>query len=306
MSSLLQNVLTARLGSVTGAEASSTSSQDAAVPNGQALDEWEAVESGPSDDELIGVASAPGTPHISRPSSPGGSSAAALHHLTLAAAENTASASSVPKKASSLRSEPFTRIKHKSKTDPLRALPGVISQRIFLSLPVQALRSCSLVCRRWRRSATLNYCWYRIVQSQSMQGDSTPSGPSSTLLDVVNSTSTGAGARWTRRESKVDWLTSYGKQKQREARDEARYGSSSGNSSGYATPSRSQRLADAGIQTAKDRNEERWQAEENSEWSKQDMRDYYKNQGSRGGKLRGKSGKGGAKTGSANDGGLWE
>jgi hypothetical protein len=172
--------------------------------------------------------------------------------------------------------------------------PAQISQRIFLSLPVSALRSCSLVCKHWRRSATLNYCWYTYCQAQALDEAGTNPIPSFGS----------SGARWTRRESKIDWLSHMAKRKRLEARDEERAASMPG--SGSATPSRTQRLAEQGVQTAAARNEERWQAEQGQEWSKADMREYYKTAGNKGGKLRGKSGKGGVKTGSMADGGLWE
>jgi len=48
----------------------------------------------------------------------------------------------------------------------LRTLPTHIAVRIFLQLDVKALARCDRVCKRWRKSSTLNY------------GESDPSGPS--------------------------------------------------------------------------------------------------------------------------------
>lgn len=165
-----------------------------------------------------------------------------------------------------------------------------------------ALRSCSLVSKRWRRSATLNYCWYTYVHSDVLTGGG-PGGASAPVLPAFGS----GGARWTRRESKVDWLTHLASQRQREARALAREMGTPMSGSGTNTPTRSQRLEDSGARTAAVRNEEKWTAEEqSSQWSKTELRDYYKSQGTKGGKLKGKSGKGGVKTGSREDGGLWE
>lgn len=150
------------------------------------------------------------------------------------------------------------------------------------------------MCKRWRRSATINYCYFVWARAQALEEAGTNPIP------AFGS----AGARWTRRESKIDWLSHIARQKRIEARDEARAASMPG--SGTATPSRTQRLAEQGVQTAAARNEERWQAEQAQEWSKADMREYYKTAGNKGGKLRGKRNKGGVKTGSEADGGLWE
>lgn len=113
------------------------------------------------------------------------------------------------------------------------------------------------------------------------------------------------GAKWTRRESKIDWKSHYAKQKQMEAREIQRLESLPG--SGTTTPSRTQRLREEGIRTPRDIREEEWNSQESVGFSKGEMREWYKSQGgTKGGKLRGKTGKGGVKTGSANDGSLWE
>ncbi|KDN41775.1 hypothetical protein K437DRAFT_258124 [Tilletiaria anomala UBC 951] len=236
----------------------------------------------------------------------------------------------------------------KSKLDPLRAFPSELSQRIFLSLPTSALLSCSLVCKRWRRSATLNYCWYKQYQStfgglsDSNAFDPSVSGPSITsVTSLAGPVGTcermaengivlpplGSGeAKWTRRESRTDWKNMYGKARRQEAKDAARAAlansngggslpflggtSASRSGSGTSTPSRSQRLADAGIRTARDVREQQWAelkaAEAAPRISKSEMREHYKGLGSKGGKVKGKTGKGGVKTGTAGDGGLWD
>lgn len=50
---------------------------------------------------------------------------------------------------------------------------------------------------------------------------------------------------------------------------------------------------------------QQWKEESDAQWTKQEMRDYYKS-GAKGGKFKGKREKGGVKTGAAGDGGLWE
>ncbi|PWY99546.1 hypothetical protein BCV70DRAFT_201114 [Testicularia cyperi] len=189
-----------------------------------------------------------------------------------------------------------------SKTDPLRSLNSEIAQHIFLQLPVEGLIACSGVCKRWRRSATLNYCWYRQYQREYSSAPlSSTVDPTSSVLAIPAWGS--GGAKWTRRESKTDWKTQFGKHKRQEARDAARLESLPG--SGTTTPSRTQRLADAGIQTTHQARMEQWQQEADSTYTKQEMRDYYKS-GSKGGKFKGKREKGGVKTNAAGDGGLWQ
>lgn len=226
-----------------------------------------------------GVLSAPGTVPgtpltLSRPASPG-------------------PAASKNKRSTLSQSSNLIEGSRKSKTDPLRSLPRDVSQRIFLSLPISSLISLSLINKRYRRSATLNYCWYRQCHSSAM--DET----------YTSALSSGGSAKWTRRESKIDWKSHYAKQKRMEAREAQRLESLPG--SGTATPSRSQRLRDEGIKTPKEIREEEWSAQESVGYSKGEMREWYKSQGgTKGGKIKGKTGKGGVKTGLANDGSLWE
>lgn len=299
MSSLLQNVLASRLAQATlgtdeNGNTPSFSTQDSSsMPppeivikesqsQSQSIDDWEKVEGEEitSDDELVNVISlpgtVPGTPHISRPPSPGGG----------------ITTRSTPSKRSTLgRSLGSAGILRKSKTDPLRTLPKEVSQRIFLSLPVSALISLSQVNKRYRRSATLNYCWYRQCNKNAMVEEQT---------DDVGS----GGAKWTRRASKMDWKTQYAKQKKMEAKEQNRLESLPG--SGTVTPSRTQRLRDEGIKTASEQRQDEWREQEQQGYSKEEMRDWYKQQGgTKGGKLKGKRGKGGSKTG-MDDGSLWE
>lgn len=271
MSNLLQSVLSSRL-----AQASLHDTDDA-----------------DSEDELVQVRSLPataiGTP-VERPSSPAGSPGPSrLAVETDTTDQDSDVASSIAAKRTA---KPRALRKTRSRTDPLRSLTSEIAQHIFLQLSLDSLLSCAAVCKRWRRSATLNYCWYRHYQHAYSSAD-LPAMP------VWGS----GGAKWTRRESKTDWKTQYGKQKRIEQKDAAR--AESLPTSGNVTPSRSQRLQDAGIQTAQQIRMQQWKEEEEAGYTKQEMRDYYKS-GAKGGKFKGKREKGGVKTGSAGDGGLWE
>lgn len=125
------------------------------------------------------------------------------------------------------------------------------------------------------------------------------------MEEELSPTTANGGAKWTRRESKIDWKSHYAKQRQMEAREAQRLESLPG--SGATTPSRTQRLRDEGIKTPREMREDEWNSQESVGYSKGEMREWYKSQaGSKGGKIKGKTGKGGVKTGMANDGGLWE
>lgn len=87
-----------------------------------------------SDDDLVNVTSPITTPSHTRPPSP-----------TL----KGAAARPVPK--------PLHLNKSRSRTDPLRALPTELSQRIFSRLGLSDLAKCSLVSKKWNRSQTINY-----------------------------------------------------------------------------------------------------------------------------------------------------
>lgn len=306
MSNLLQSVLSSRLANAT-LGTSNDPSTDTAGESKEALNDWEQVD---TDDELVNVQSTPATASAtplerSRPASPtrANSSSRLAVETDTTDFESDADASSSAKprtgtsKLGTSSSAPKKRSSSKrSKTDPLRSLTSEIAQHIFLQLPVESLLACSGVSKRWRRSATLNYCWYRHYQ-HSFSATSLDSA-----LPALPAWGSG-GAKWTRRESKTDWKTQYGKQKRIEAKDAARAESLPG--SGTATPSRTQRMQDAGIMTTHEARMQQWKQEQDAQWTKQEMRDYYKS-GAKGGKFKGKREKGGVKTGAAGDGGLWE
>ncbi|SNX83868.1 uncharacterized protein MEPE_02576 [Melanopsichium pennsylvanicum] len=305
MSNLLQSVLSSRLANATLGTSADNPNYTATEHCKEALNDWEQVD---TDDELVNVQSNPATAcatplERSRPASP--TRASSTSRLTVETdttdfeSDVDASSSSKPRNLSTKLATPSGKKRsssRRSKTDPLRSFTSEIAQHIFLQLPVESLLSCSGICKRWRRSATLNYCWYRHYQHNF----------SSTSLDsampALPPWGTG-GAKWTRRESKTDWKTKFGKQKRIEAKDAARAESLPG--SGTTTPSRTQRMQDAGIMTTHEARMQQWKQEEDAQWTKQEMRDYYKS-GAKGGKFKGKREKGGVKTGATGDGGLWE
>ncbi|KAN0064761.1 hypothetical protein ACQY0O_001818 [Thecaphora frezii] len=233
----------------------------------EGLQDWEAVE---SDDELVQVHSGAQTGTVT-PVEPKDPEVAA------------------PLGLSKLRYE----AKRKASTDPLRAFGNEVAQHIFLQLPPRTLLSCSEVSKRWRRSATLNYCWFQHHQSSLLGQEASPT------LPAWGS----GGAKWTRRQSKTDWKTAFLKQRKMEARDAQRAESLPG--SGTVTPSRTQKMVDAGLVTTQMARRQQWDEQEQPA-TKEEMREYYKSATNKGGKVKGKREKGGVKTGLQGDGGLWD
>ncbi|CAD6890238.1 unnamed protein product [Tilletia controversa] len=319
--SLLLTALTNRLAA--GSLNNGGGAQQDATPEGseQQLTEWENI-SHVSDDELVDVMSlpgtAPGTPRsTSRPSSPPAGSRA------------DGSPTKSSSRSRSVIAGGAAAVKTKSKTDPLRSLPSEVAQRIFLQLSIPSLISCSAVSKRWRRSATLNFCWFKYSQAfdpiehvdffltippPALFQPSSSLNPADTAIRAGNSsspTTAAAAAMWTRRESRTDWKLTFAKQVRMARRDLERPdvigggGILSAGGSGYSTPSRrTERLAAEGVLTNTERRQQQWSGEASSAgYSKTEMRGHYKSQGSRGGKVKGKSGKGGTRAGHDS---LWE
>ncbi|KAK0555953.1 hypothetical protein OC846_001505 [Tilletia horrida] len=274
-SSLLYTAITNRF----AANTIGNGSQPEGTEDDQALNEWENV-SHTSDDDLVDVQSlpgtAPGTPRSrSRPPSPPPSGAAT---------GTSQAASPSPTKASS-RSR--SAAASKSKTDPLRSLPSDAFEpfehaETFLTIPPTPFSPNAA--------------------GSVAEGSSTAAagggGAGIATGSAGSSKKASAAATWTRREARTDWKLTFAKQVRQARRDQERsgaLGSSSG--SGYSTPSRTERLASAGIMTNTERKQQQWaESESQTGYSKAQLRDHYKSQGSRGGKVKGKSGKGGVKT----------
>ncbi|GAA5869161.1 hypothetical protein JCM3774_003968 [Rhodotorula dairenensis] len=49
--------------------------------------------------------------------------------------------------------------------DPFLRFPGTVLGRVLGDLGVRDLQNVGLVCKRWRRSQTLNYTWYLLLES---------------------------------------------------------------------------------------------------------------------------------------------
>ncbi|EIN12347.1 hypothetical protein PUNSTDRAFT_49601 [Punctularia strigosozonata HHB-11173 SS5] len=186
------------------------------------------------DDEWVNVQTAPGTPRTG---------------------SRAPSRAQSPTRASQLPTSP--RLAPRS-SDPLRAFPTEISQRIFGRLNIGDLARCSRVCKRWNKSQTLNYVWFQHYRKENFHDESLPPG------------------KWTKRESKQNWRTTY--IKTTSTREPP--------TPGYYTPSGSG--ARSGYQTPSERNQERWQQEDESRPSKVEMREMYKELGGRKSKAKGK------------------
>ncbi|WVQ80274.1 hypothetical protein IAT38_002379 [Cryptococcus sp. DSM 104549] len=113
--------------------------------------------------------------------------------------------------------------------DPLRTLPTHLSVRVFLVLDVRSLARCDRVCKRWRKSSTLNYVWFlqnralllpRITLPDSAGGktrkldkeieffdpyDKTPRLSALPPAPIPSSTQ----PQWTKMESKKEWKTQF-------------------------------------------------------------------------------------------------
>ncbi|KAG8740389.1 hypothetical protein FRC12_016017 [Ceratobasidium sp. 428] len=210
-----------------------------------------------SEEELIGVQTTPNTPRVlSRPGSRPGSRATSPSRLG----------------ASGRRVRgPLMLGGARQHTDPVRAFPTEIGQRIFGQLKVWDLATCARVCSRWKRSQTLNYVWFQHYRRDNFQDDSLPTG------------------KWTRRESKQDWRVTYLKIQRTSDYNGPRMAADADTlSSGYVTP--------------KEYREAQWASEAasaNSKLSKLEARSLYKG-------LDGRKSKTKSKFGETRDRGGWD
>ncbi|KAJ1310773.1 hypothetical protein OPQ81_009294 [Rhizoctonia solani] len=130
-----------------------------------------------SEEELIGVQTLPNTPRVlSRPGSRPGSRATSPSRLGASGRKVRG---------------PLMLGGARQHTDPIRAFPTEVGQRIFSQLSIHDLAKCARVCSRWKRSQTLNYVWFQHYRKDNFQDDHLPQG------------------KWTRRESKQDWRVTY-------------------------------------------------------------------------------------------------
>ncbi|KAF7288716.1 Dolichol-phosphate mannosyltransferase subunit 1 [Mycena chlorophos] len=204
-----------------------------------------------SDDELVNVVSVPGTPARTRPPSP---------------TRNGASTRPLPGP-----------LHISSRRDPLKALPTEISQRIFSRLPLKDLARCALVSKKWNRSQTINYVWFKHYRKENFQDESLPPG------------------KWTKRESKQNWRVVHLSNGRRSPGSNTTAFMSRG--SGYTSPTQS------GAQTPRELKEEKWRQEaEINAPGKIEMRGMYKELNGRKSKAKPKWGGGG---GGVRDKGGW-
>ncbi|CEL58348.1 hypothetical protein RSOLAG1IB_03094 [Rhizoctonia solani AG-1 IB] len=144
-------------------------------------------------------------------------------------------------------------------TDPIRAFPTEVGQKIFSQLGIYDLAKCARVCSRWKRSQTLNYVWFQQYRKDNFQDEHLPAG------------------KWTRRESKQDWRVTYLRIQRTSDYNGPRIASDADAlSSGYVTP--------------KEMREAQWASEAaaaNSRPNKVEARAMYKDLGGR--KFRGKN-----------------
>jgi len=197
-----------------------------------------------SDDELVNVFSLPGTPPRSRPStrppspSRGGHARLPRGNLLIASA--------------------------KQSSDPLRAFPTEISQRIFGLLGIRDLARCARVSQKWRKSQTLNHVWFQHYRKENFYDTSLPQG------------------KWTKRESKQNWLSMYA---QATSNRSPHFGPVQSRSAHASQPA-------SGSQTPREIREERWRLEATAveRPGKAEMREMYKELNGRKSKNKGKLG----------------
>ncbi|KAI5450535.1 hypothetical protein NCC49_002991 [Naganishia albida] len=207
MSSLLQTALTNRQAAAAAQRASSPSpssklnrlslaSDDdddvSSADEGDYADRFAAADADEDEDELVDLQTRPGTPVPGGPKSQGLTTSGKGHVV-------------------------------KSR-DPLRILPSALAVRVFLQLDIKSLARCNRVCKRWRKSSTLNYTWFLHCRSltllkpttpQRLQpGDPDPDDPNSGydpyakhrgLPLLTTPVPASATPQWSKRESKKEW-----------------------------------------------------------------------------------------------------
>lgn len=164
-----------------------------------------------------------------------------------------------------------------AKGDPLVRFGPTLAARIFALLSVGDLVRCQRVNKKWRRSQTINYTWYRVMRSTlDVYGNET----SPPLLDE-------AGAlTWPRDDSLVDWAQKYAEEHKPEEQDDE-------------SESDGEERDDEGL-TKRERHEQKWAEEDDDRgdgtngMTKEEARRYYKSLGNA--KVKGKYGKGGERT----------
>ncbi|BGP18636.1 hypothetical protein JCM10213_004186 [Rhodosporidiobolus nylandii] len=159
---------------------------------------------------------------------------------------------------------------NKNPLDPFLRFPGEVLGRVLGELGADDLLSVGLVCKRWRRSQTLNYTWYLLLQSLTYVS------PEERKQQYSESNGL---PTWRASEAKEDWAARFANIFRRDDIDE-----------------RDLERDENGL-TQKEERELKW-AEENEEAEgpidKVAMREYYKSLRNK--KVKGKTWKGGIRT----------
>ncbi|GJN92375.1 hypothetical protein Rhopal_005405-T1 [Rhodotorula paludigena] len=160
----------------------------------------------------------------------------------------------------------------KNPSDPFLRFPGPVLGRVLGELGYHDLLSVGLVCKRWRRSQTLNYSWYLLLD------DYTYTSPSDRRRKYAE---TNGVPTWRSSEASQDWAAHFASIFRRDDVEE-----------------REPQDTDENGLTMKEERELKWKEEnEASELAGMDknaMREFYK--GLRNKKVKGKSFKGSVRT----------
>lgn len=162
MSSLLQTALTNRQAATAAQRASSPSpssklnrlslaSDDdddvSSADEGDYADRFAAADADEDEDELVDLQTRPGTPVPGGPKSQGLTTSGKGHVVV--------------KSRDPVSPPPRARVASLFQTlitgRQLRILPSALAVRVFLQLDIKSLARCNRVCKRWRKSSTLNY-----------------------------------------------------------------------------------------------------------------------------------------------------
>ncbi|GEM10464.1 F-box domain, cyclin-like domain containing protein [Rhodotorula toruloides] len=161
----------------------------------------------------------------------------------------------------------------KNPLDPFLRFPNVVVGRILGELNANDLLAVGLVCKRWRRSQTLNYTWYLLLQSFTYVAPE----------DRGRSYAEGDGVpTWRKGDASQDWAAHFASIFRRDDLDQG--------------------VEEADVDenglTLKEERELKWKEEnEGNEMAGMDkvaMREYYKSLRNK--KVKGKSGKGAVRT----------
>ncbi|GAA5981091.1 hypothetical protein JCM11641_001450 [Rhodosporidiobolus odoratus] len=159
---------------------------------------------------------------------------------------------------------------NKNPVDPFLRFPGEVLGRVLGDLSADDLLSLGLVCKRWRRSQTLNYTWYLLLQSLTYV---------SPEERKRNYTETTGVPTWRASEAKEDWAARFANIFRRDDLEEE------------------EAETDENGLTMKEERELKWKEENEEQFGPVDkvaMREYYK--GLRNKKVKGKRAKGAFRT----------